>query len=97
MIDRKKRLILEGEVKDNYDSKIETEKFVINLYKGGVFLNLLGFCSIDNINGDYEENENGKVLAKDIVFKIINSNNLQHFKDDIFYIHTYLDFLLNKN
>ena len=94
MFDRKMNLIKDGKVKDDIAS-VETESFVINLYKDGV-LNLFGLCSVDNIKGYYKEDENGKILTKDVIVKIISSDDLDSFKDDIFYMHTFLSLKLNK-
>ena len=94
MLDRKINLIKDGKVKDEI-ARVESESFVINLYKDGV-LNLFGLCSVDNRNGHYKEDESGKVLTKDVIVKIINSDNLEYLKDDIFYMHTFLSLKLNK-
>lgn len=94
MIDRKINLLSKGEIRDDINM-VKSESFAINLYKEGV-LKGLGSCSIDNTKGDYKIDDNGKVSASDILVKIINSDDLEYFKDDLFFMHTYLDLIIKQ-
>jgi hypothetical protein len=93
-IDRRKSLLLSDNFVDNDVAQIETEKFVIPLYENGA-LKTLGYCSFENKDEYYNTNEEGKVLVKDIILRIINDNDLKKLEDDIFFLHTYLSLLIN--
>jgi hypothetical protein len=94
-IDRRKGLLLSDNFIDNDVANIETEKFVIKLYENGV-LKVLGDCNFENKDGYYNTNEEGKVLVKDIIFRILNDNDLKKLEDDILFIHNYLSLIINK-
>ena len=93
MIDRKINLIKNGEVKDDI-AYVESESFVINLYNEGL-LKLLGSTSLNKLKREYKTIDNEKVLVSEILVKIINSDDLEYYKDDITYIHTFLGVFKN--
>lgn len=93
-IDRKMDLLSRNTLIDNDVASIETEKFVIPLYENGV-MKILGYCNYQSEDGFYSANEEGKILVKDIILRIINENNLKKIEDDITFMHTYLNTMLN--
>lgn len=93
----RKDLIDKNEHQDWKNFRKEGEMIWIDNMHPNFFLYLGGGKSIDNSQGRYKLKENGKLDMKDVLSKIIQSDNIIDYKDDINYLINYFDILIGDN